>query len=316
MPKKLLKQKIVKLHKNTMASANVRRINSAVKAGLFISPLISTFFSPSIILAAAMTEDDKCRDKNSVDDFIYQPNPAFTGNEFAIDEKSGLTLPIRLLNWNVQKISNPGWQQDLIDYAQSSNVVLLQEATEHAAIEQHLPHLNFHSLAPGYHDGDKQTGVYTGTQVRPLSSCYQQHKEPWLRTPKAMQVNWYPLNGSPETLLVVNVHSVNFALGIKDYRTQLMAIVDMLQAHHGPIILSGDFNTWNKKRLKMLNNYAADHGLRAIEFFDDQRTQVFGLHLDHVFTRGFTVKKSQTWVTDSSDHNPIYAELELTVLAD
>mgnify|MGYP001947713037 FL=1 len=222
-----------------------------------------------------MTSAEKCSVQKDLNRFIQLSPDSLAAPGFMTDKNSGLSLPIRLLNWNVQKISNSGWQQDLVAYAQGSNMVLLQEATEHIAIEQQLSHLNFHSLAPGYHDGAQQTGVYTAAQVSPLSSCYQQHHEPWLRTPKAMQLSWYPIQGSQATLLVVNVHSVNFALGLKDYRRQLMAIVDMLEVHEGPVILSGDFNTWNPRRLALLNRHATEHGLSAIDFVDDKRTYFY-----------------------------------------
>ncbi|NRB41135.1 MAG: endonuclease/exonuclease/phosphatase family protein [Pseudomonadales bacterium] len=271
------------------------------------SPVILSLLAAPLTLAEAVLVGEKCA--------LKQGNKAAVslsvGDKFVADQQTGLSLPIRLFNWNVQKISNTGWQQDLMSYAKHSNLLLLQEATEHVAIAKHLPQLGFHSLAPGYHDGEQQTGVLTATQMPPLSSCYHVHQEPWLRTPKAMHISWYALDGVAETLLVVNVHSVNFAWGLKDYRRQLMAIVERLKSHAGPVILSGDFNTWNKKRLDLLTRFTLEHGLSAIEFHQDHRVQVFGLHLDHVFVRGFKVKSSQTWVTESSDHNPIYAELEL-----
>jgi endonuclease/exonuclease/phosphatase (EEP) superfamily protein YafD len=44
-------------------------------------------------------------------------------------------------------------------------------------------------------------------------------------------------------LLIVNVHAVNFTLGMARLREQLEAVADVLTSHSGPVLLTGDFNT-------------------------------------------------------------------------
>ena len=53
------------------------------------------------------------------------------------------------------------------------------------------------------------------SKATPLTQCSFRYSEPWLRTPKATNVTQYSLGGRDETLLVVNMHMVNFALGVR-----------------------------------------------------------------------------------------------------
>lgn len=222
-----------------------------------------------------------------------------------------LQWPIRLLSWNIQKLNHVDWREDFRLYARNSNLVLLQEATEQQAITEQVERLHFYSLAPGYVDGDRQTGVMTASRVPALSTCYKQYKEPWLRTPKAAQFSWFSLADSKQTLLVVNVHSINFDLGVSEYLQQLDGIMTILANHRGPLIVSGDFNSWSQERLSLLETTTNTLRLTEVTFSGDKRSRFLGNVLDHIFIRGLIVKNSYILETESSDHNPLFAELRL-----
>lgn len=66
-------------------------------------------------------------------------------------------------------------------------------------------------------------------------------REPILRLAKSALVTVYPL---PDTrlLMVVNIHAVNFSLGVDVYSKQLLPIGDQIAHHSGPVIMAGDFN--------------------------------------------------------------------------
>ena len=83
----------------------------------------------------------------------------------------------------------------------------------------------------------------------------------------------------------------------------------MLAVHDGPVILSGDFNTWRKKRLRIVESLAFDLGLEAMSFQEDHRKTVFGQMLDHIYVRSLTPESTDTYNVSSSDHNPLSAEL-------
>ena len=85
--------------------------------------------------------------------------------------------------------------------------------------------------------------------------------------------------------MIVNIHSVNFTFGLSDFSNQLTPILKRIDAHSGPVILGGDFNTWRTERLEALGDLLARRGLRAVNFERDERLHVFGYPLDHIFYR-------------------------------
>ena len=134
--------------------------------------------------------------------------------------------------------------------------------------------------------------------------------EPWLATPKATNITEYALSNTAETLLVVNIHAINFTLGTRQFMKQIDKVRKILDNHKGPIILSGDFNTWRKKRMQVLDALAEEHKLDALSFQEDHRKVVFGQLLDHIYVRSLKVEKSGTHSVNSSDHNPLSATLK------
>jgi endonuclease/exonuclease/phosphatase (EEP) superfamily protein YafD len=127
--------------------------------------------------------------------------------------------------------------------------------------------------------------------------------------PKAALVTEYRLQDRRDTLLVANVHAINFTPGTAHFQRQLRSIVTSLTEHRGPLILSGDFNTWRGKRLRILQQLCADLELCDLPFEHDHRRQAFGFALDHIFYRGLTHKSGVISRVYSSDHNPISVTL-------
>ncbi|MDF5512591.1 endonuclease/exonuclease/phosphatase family protein, partial [Vibrio parahaemolyticus] len=115
----------------------------------------------------------------------------------------------------------------------------------------------------------------------------------------------YPLsNGS--TLAVANIHAVNFTLGVQAYQQQIDVLVNALTKHQGPVILAGDFNSWNEARWSTLRDIVEKLALQEVVFQPDLRTRfITGRVLDHVFYRGLTLEKAKAPTTDASDHNPL-----------
>ncbi|MCP5978783.1 EEP domain-containing protein, partial [Klebsiella pneumoniae] len=83
-------------------------------------------------------------------------------------------------------------------------------------------------------------GVMTLSAAHPVYCCPLREREPILRLAKSALVTVYPL---PDTrlLMVVNIHAVNFSLGVDVYSKQLLPIGDQIAHHSGPIIMAGDF---------------------------------------------------------------------------
>jgi endonuclease/exonuclease/phosphatase (EEP) superfamily protein YafD len=210
---------------------------------------------------------------------------------------------LSVLVWNLQKSSQNGWDADFIRLSADRDLLLLQEATLAAGLERRWSSADRH-FAPGFQFGKTQTGVMTLSRIPASIRCQLRAIEPLLRTPKAVAVTRYRW-ASGEPLLVVNLHAVNFSLGMASFELQMNDISAVLAAHTGPLLVGGDFNTWREKRLSALTTLAQRHALESVIFSPDLRSQVFGRPLDHVLVRGLDVVEAKTERVVSSDHNPL-----------
>jgi endonuclease/exonuclease/phosphatase (EEP) superfamily protein YafD len=92
---------------------------------------------------------------------------------------------------------------------------------------------------------------------------------------------------------------------------QVRRALSVLNNHAGPILLSGDFNTWSGKRSETLNEMTDSLDLRKIDYDEDHRKRFLGQPLDHIYIRGLEVIEATTLKVDSSDHSPMSARLRL-----
>ena len=215
---------------------------------------------------------------------------------------------VKIATWNMYKGKLPGWQADIAKADPSNTIFLLQEAPFNSLLSQQLSSAQY---APGYISGNVQTGVVTSADISSTLVCNLSHIEPWLRTPKASLITSYPLKGRDENLLVANIHAVNFALGMKGFRDQINTIVKQLRKHNGPIVVGGDLNTWNKKRLRYVGNVLGQLGLKPVIFNKSEVKQFSGNSLDHIYYRGLDLLDSHVNKVESSDHNMLVAEFAI-----
>ncbi len=227
------------------------------------------------------------------------------------DAIAGLATPIELLSWNVQKGTSDEWHDDLRDLASGKEFVALQEVVLESGAQADVPHLEHMAFSQGYTTRSRTTGVATFSASAPLSECRLTAVEPLLRTRKATSIAEYALQEHEGTLVVVNLHAVNFTLGLREFGAQIAQIRQVLGAHDGPAILSGDFNTWSLRRMAIVDELVADLGFSGIRLDEDSRKTFNGHPLDHVFIRGFSSVSGQTSVVSTSDHNPMAVELHL-----
>lgn len=219
---------------------------------------------------------------------------------------------LRVLTWNIHKEGDAGWQHDLALFLAGNDLILLQEAVLSPALLDLLEAQNLRfTMASSFLYQDTDIGVLTAARVLPLTSCTELVVEPWLRIPKSATVSWFALEGTPQTLAVVNVHAINFALSLDAYQQQFDALVAALGNHDGPIIFAGDFNTWTDARLAVVLHAAAALHITAIPFVEDLRSLFLGHHLDHMLIRGLDVVQVAAIAVKSSDHNPVTATLRL-----
>jgi endonuclease/exonuclease/phosphatase (EEP) superfamily protein YafD len=104
---------------------------------------------------------------------------------------------------------------------------------------------------------------------------------------------------------------INFSLGLADYRAQLEKIVEVLSQHRGPLIISGDFNSWNTDRRRILADITQELGAKEVVFDTDHRTTFMGQRLDHIFYRKLVPLEALTEKVTTSDHNPMLVTFRL-----
>ena len=211
-----------------------------------------------------------------------------------------------LITWNVHKGQDKGWKEDLARLSKQADFVLLQEATQH----QNLSTFSTALFVSSFSFKDLLSGVKTFTKTQPEWYCAGGVVEPLIQIPKVASVMSFPLEKG-DSLLLINVHLINFEWGISAYQTQLEQLFSFVENHQGPIIMSGDFNAWNERRLNLVNNMMQKYGLNAVTLSQDERVRFLGYPLDYIFTRGVKVVSATSEVVTSSDHNPLLVEFEL-----
>jgi len=235
-----------------------------------------------------------------------------------------------LLVWNVQKGQRPAYPAELEALARDKELVLLQEAYLAPRMLEPLdtrPELQWQvapSFAYAWRDGSPATGVAIGSAARALDrhAFLSTDTEPLSATPKAALVATYALEGRAEPLLVVCVHAINFRPA-QALAAQLRALAPVLREHRGPVLLAGDLNTHRRARMEVLEQFAADHGLRSAfpnwqaaprdrRPVKDARTHYGQWPLDHVYVRDLVVEDARI-VGDArgSDHKPLVLRVSL-----
>ncbi len=224
---------------------------------------------------------------------------------------------INLLVWNMYKASHQAWEQDFRRLIDKKDLVLLQESvinTRHDPLfntpepfewVMAKSHRNLQTLAV--------TGVKTGSNVKSLGYNFltSPDLEPVFRTPKLLLATTYPILGSQKTLLAINVHAINF-VSLKKYNRQIEQIIEIAREHDGPLILAGDFNTWNDLRFRALKDLADKMQLHEVALERKSKLFHFHRHLDHVFYRGLRLQSAEVlFDVRSSDHYPITIEFEI-----
>lgn len=221
---------------------------------------------------------------------------------------------IRLLVWNVQKARNLEWIGDFRTLSADSDLILLQEAHLHEGFTGGLVGSGRWDMAEAWRWRRAATGVLTASTAEPVSVRAVRHQEPWLRTGKTALVTEYRLTGSSHTLLVANMHAINFSTNTRAFRSQLFAVADLLDEHTGPVILSGDLNTWSHERKRIAHEVADALGLTEVRF-DGPRKRFRQFPLDHVFFRGLDLVDSAVTAVASSDHNPLHVTFRIGAIA-
>ncbi len=213
---------------------------------------------------------------------------------------------ISFLNWNIYKGNGENWQQDLSSFAQSHDLMTIQEATLDEELTGLLETHDFNWIMnTAFYLNGTAAGVMTVANSNAVHSCGFKVKEPLIRIPKSTLVSYYTIKGSNEKLLVANIHGINFTFGVGEYRQQMEKLYDAIKYHDGPMIVAGDFNSWSDDRMMEVSQLISKLSLSEIEYPVNNKTHVFGNAIDHVFYRQLELVSNRVRQVSSSDHNPI-----------
>ena len=151
----------------------------------------------------------------------------------------------------------------------------------------------------------------TASRIAPNFTCAFRETEPITRIPKSALITRYPLSGTELELLVANIHAINFTMDTFSFQKQIDRLEKILAAYRGPLIVSGDFNTWNAARMSHVKAMAERLDLTVVRFDENRRSRFFGHHIDHVYYRGLEATNAATHMVSTSDHNPLTVVFKL-----
>lgn len=229
---------------------------------------------------------------------------------------------ISILNWNIQKKNNSNiWSDEFKNILESYNpsIILLQECQFVKGIENLLHTENYGSVfAPNFLDifKDLHSGVLTASHAKyKFATVIRSYAyEPLIKVPKIFLSTIYDMSGENGQLLVLNIHAINF-VGFWKFISQVQQLEYAIKSFNGSVILSGDFNTWNKKRANILDKIITDAGLKKAKFNNSHSKHIkkflFSNTLDHIYYKGLKINETKAFKTLSSDHNPLLVSFKL-----
>ncbi|HEX5329527.1 endonuclease/exonuclease/phosphatase family protein [Sulfuricurvum sp.] len=226
-------------------------------------------------------------------------------------EEKRLPMEFGLLCWNVHK-KNLGYRfhrffGELCDRYRI-DLLALQEVKIDPNTASSLNAYHF-SMAPNMRFFRRTYGVLNGSLVPEYDSTalLSTHREGVIQTRKSAIYSTYPMDNG-ESLLMVNLHAINFR-GSDIYRKEIEAVFDAIRHHHGAMIVTGDFNSWNQERVAYLMKLVGALQLQIGEIEHPHLVKSFmNCRLDHIFYRGLKLIESCALdVKKVSDHNALYA---------
>lgn len=258
-------------------------------------------FAPVLLLAGPSAAEPEI----PTDDRVLSQTGHFVASE--------LPETFRLLVWNIHKAEDgPAWQRDFHHLAMNNDIILLQEGHQIPTYKEVIGQLpdKLWSFATSFIYRGHDTGVATGSSIKPLNTQWLRSpgREPLVNSPKMTILSEFQIAESQESLLVANMHGINFVTNGTFYE-HVTQVISVIKKHKGPLVFAGDFNTWNSSRMEFLTTHCDSQGMSMVSFKNESRR----IPLDHVFYRGLVPHKSEILNSiTTSDHLPVAVEFMVT----
>jgi endonuclease/exonuclease/phosphatase (EEP) superfamily protein YafD len=211
-----------------------------------------------------------------------------------------------LVSWNIFKGKKEGWADDFQKFSRNADILILQEAYLTDRLKNILEQGQYQwDMTAAFEYRQIEAGVLTAARTAPTFTCAFRETEPITRIPKSVLITRYPLSGTALELLVANIHAINFTMDTSVFHKQIDRLEGLLATYRGPLIVSGDFNTWTAGRMSRVTAMAHRLDLAAVRFGENRRSRFFGHDVDHIYYRGLEAKNAASPDVSTSDHNPL-----------
>ena len=256
---------------------------------------------------------------------VDPPRPVDAGGLVTLDGPAPLLDPptsLRVVSWNIEHsrhVDRALAEIEADPRLRGADVYLFQEITREAV--------------PSLAEGLEREGAHFVASVRERSGKEFGNtvlsRWPVLRAQRVDLPGGGQLTGSPRIATVVDldvagtavrtvsVHTSTFVLSPDERAAQIRALLDAIADFDGPLVVGGDFNTFERQDVVELRAAMRAYGLEAV--FTGTRGSIARWwramlspfdQLDHVFVRGLDVDGAGTVVTTgASDHRAVWARL-------
>lgn len=216
-----------------------------------------------------------------------------------------------ILCWNVHKnndtFSFSNYIQEFVK-RKPVDFFLFQEADFKHDIELKIPTLTFNAAA-NLEKGSDFYGVLTASKCKTeYSKPFLSHGKELIFGPRKSLLLTRHTFKDDSSLLILNLHAINFREN-RHYYKEIDHIINIIDNYKGSMIIAGDFNSWNKNRMKFLHTKMKDLNFDPVPFSKSDKVKSFMKnHLDFIFYRGIElVEHSIERNHNLSDHHPLFA---------
>lgn len=162
---------------------------------------------------------------------------------------------------------------------------------------------------------NRNYGVATVSRFSTIKSVkvLTTHKESVINTHKASLISHLDIDG--QKVVIVNIHAINFKSNkVYEYEFEkIKELIDLAEKKY-PILIVGDFNTWNRTRVKLVKDFCREFGFKIAFLDEPELVKSFQKnHLDFILYRGLHLEKAKVLNCQKiSDHNPIIVDFKLS----
>ena len=261
-----------------------------------------------VIIPDTLTVESQPEKFNSLSvDYLCNPEVENSPQISATAESNGFNASgFSLLSWNIQKENREGWESDFVRLSQNADILIIQEAFLTEEFRRLLNRRSYYwHLVTAFEYQQVKAGVLTAATIEPDFVCPLRASEPLIRIPKTILITRYPLTNAHHSLMIANIHMINFAPHLSAFQDQAQEMTEIMVNHQGPLIVAGDFNTWSEDRLEIIEDMTVRLKLESADFKSDHARKVFGRTVDRVYYRGLILEEAVVIEVTSSDHNPL-----------